>query len=84
MPEFSFDPDLGPAENIERFHRHMATVDPELAELLRNHIGEVLPLPTGSPQRTAKRSAFNRAIAAALDAERAPAVAEPAVAEPAE
>ena len=67
MSEFSFDPELSPQQNIERFLKHLEIKDHEMAALLRANLGKLSPLPTEPQERTAARKAFNQAVADSLD-----------------
>lgn len=67
MPKFFFDPALSPSDNIERFYKHLAGINPEFAALLRRYLPDVIPLPQQPQQRAARRSAFNAAISRSLD-----------------
>ena len=62
-----FDPQLSPAENIDRFFSHLETVDQALANLLRANISTLYPLPSIAQERSSARTAFNQAIITALD-----------------
>lgn len=64
---FDFEPDLTAAQNIEKFHKHMETIDAELASLLRAQLPTVLPLPENNAQKAAVRQKFNETVLKHLD-----------------
>ena len=64
---FGFDPQASPADNIEHFLAHLATVDQDSADLLRANISHLLPLPSNVQDRSSARTVFNRNIITALD-----------------
>ena len=66
MP-LDFDPSLSAAQNIEKFHKHMETIDSELAAVLKQNMALALPLPDGQTQRRAARQKFNEAVIQHLD-----------------
>ena len=66
MP-FDFDPALSAAQNIEKFHKHMETIDSELAGVLKANMTLALPLPDEQTQRRAARQKFNEAVLLHLD-----------------
>jgi hypothetical protein len=69
MADFNFDEKLSTENNIELFHKHLESIDKDMAALLRKNIGKMLPLPDiGTTQRTQVRQSFNKEIAEALDA----------------
>ncbi len=63
----TFDPDLTPEENINRFMDHLTSVDADLTAILKQHVGALLPLPRSPQEKTAVRESVNRDISAALD-----------------
>jgi hypothetical protein len=67
MDTFEFDATLSAEDNLARFFMHLATIDPALANLLQANFAKMLPFADSSQDRAVQRSAFNRAIIAALD-----------------
>ncbi len=65
---FRFDPKVSTKDNIDRFCAHLKQRDAELGNLFEQQIGKMLPLPTDAQNRAARRSTFNAAIVAVLDA----------------
>ena len=66
MSEFSFEPELSPQANIERFYKYLEKIDQEMTQVFRANIDKLLPLPADSQGRTSARIAFNAAVADAL------------------
>ncbi len=66
MP-FDFDSTLSAAQNIEKFHKHMESIDAELAVILKAQLSTILPLPDNVSQRTAARQKFTEAVLKQLD-----------------
>jgi hypothetical protein len=66
MP-FDFDSTLSAAENIEKFYKHMESIDAELAAILKTQLPAILPLSENVSQRTAVRQKFNEAVLKQLD-----------------
>jgi len=66
MSEFSFEPELSPHANIERFFKYLEKIDQEMTQVFRANIDKLLPLPADSQGRTSARMAFNTAIVDAL------------------
>lgn len=64
---FEFAAEASREENVEAFLSHLDTIDPEMAALLRAHIGKLLPLPDDGARKNRARSSFNSAILAALE-----------------
>ncbi len=67
---FEFDPTLSATQNIEKFYKHLESIDPEFAGLLKLHLPPILPLPEVSSVRTASRQRFNEAVLKHLDQEK--------------
>lgn len=68
MPDFAFDENRTPLENIELFYEHVRSIDPELAAILATGMKEILPLPEAGPDRNLKRFQANSVIQQELDA----------------
>lgn len=66
MAKFEFDPKLTPADNIEKFFKHLDGQNAPFAKMLRENIDTMLPLAEGQ-QRTTDRNLFNDAITKLLD-----------------
>ena len=66
MP-FDFDSNLSAAQNIEKFHKHMESIDSELAAILKAQLSALLPLSENVSQRTAARQRFTEAALKQLD-----------------
>ena len=66
MSEFSFEPELSPQANIERFYKYLEKIDQEMTQVFRANIDKLLPLPADSQGRTSARMAFNTAVVDAL------------------
>jgi hypothetical protein len=66
MP-FDFDSNLSAAQNIEKFHKHMESIDSELAAILTAQLPALLPLSENTSQRTAARQKFNEVVLKQLD-----------------
>ncbi len=66
MP-FEFDPNLSATQNIERFHKHMESIDSGLAGLLKAQLSALVPLSENTSQKTAARQKFNEAVLKQLD-----------------
>jgi hypothetical protein len=67
MPDFSFDPETTPDQNIKAFFDFLEVTYPEEAALLRTNIRHLRPLPEESAKRSEARVRANKAIEAALD-----------------
>jgi hypothetical protein len=65
---FQFDPKLTVEDNLQRFSDALNAQDPEFAVIFRTHIYLMLPFSAEANDRGDARVAFNKAIAAALDA----------------
>jgi hypothetical protein len=62
---FDFDSSLSAAQNIEKFYRHLESVDAELAAVLKTNLPAVVPeVPA---QRRTVRQTFNEAVLKHLD-----------------
>ena len=62
---FDFDSSLSAAQNIEKFYRHLESVDAELAAVLKANLPAVVPeVPA---QRRTVRQTFNEAVLKHLD-----------------
>jgi hypothetical protein len=73
MPsQFVFDPSISPESNIERFFEDLGSDDQQFADLLRENIQKLIPLPEG-PQRQTIRQSINATI---RDAIAAPQIAD--------
>jgi hypothetical protein len=68
MPEFEFDIDLTPEQNIERFFKHLEAGYPALTPLLRSALSTLLPLPDAGLQRNACRRDANQRVMDEVDA----------------
>jgi len=66
--QFDFDEKKTAQENIESFLSHVESTNKGLGQLLRAHLGKMLPLPEDSGRRSAGRAAFNAEIKKQLDA----------------
>lgn len=66
MP-FDFDSNLSAAQNIEKFHKYMESIDSELAAIMKAQLSALLPLSENVSQRTAARQKFTEAILKQLD-----------------
>ena len=62
MPEFAFNENRSPQENIELFYEHLRSIDEGLTTILETGIAEILPLPEAGPDRNLKRSRANDLI----------------------
>jgi hypothetical protein len=64
---FDFDPALSASETIDRFHKHLESVDPELAAVLKTYLPTIVPAPENSYQRAASRQKFTESVLNDLD-----------------
>jgi hypothetical protein len=68
MPDnFSFDAEFTPEENIQRFFEFLERSNSQMAQLLKEVIPALIPLPEPGPQRTSKRRQANEYIARELE-----------------
>ena len=65
-PSFRFDPELSVNDNVLAFLSEMDTRNHRLAEIFRQNISKMIPLPADQQARSAARVAFNAAVIAAL------------------
>lgn len=65
--KFAIDPELSAVENLRRFYEHLSASNPEYSRLLESAVASMLPLPESGSERSSKRVAVNRQIAAKLD-----------------
>ena len=72
MPDFDFDFDSPPAQNIESFLDDLESREPELTPLLRMALEVVLPLPPPGQDRNSKRQRANELVARHLDSPEPP------------
>jgi hypothetical protein len=68
MDDFNFNADQTSQQNIDEFFSHLSTIDSELADLLKQHFSDLLPLPEQGARRNALRKQFNERIRDSLDA----------------
>lgn len=67
MNDFLFDENLTPEQNIDSFFQYLSAKDQKMANLLRDNLQTILPLPEPGGERNEKRRIFNTKIAQALD-----------------
>lgn len=58
---FNFDANKSTAENLEKFLDHLKSKDAEMAELFKDNIMKMIPLPEGQA-KTSARKEFNKSI----------------------
>lgn len=66
MP-FEFETTLSAAQNIDKFYKHLDTIDADFAALLKKLLPPILPLSDVSTQKKASRQKFNEAVVKHLD-----------------
>ncbi len=66
-PTFAFDPNLLPDENIGLFYKHLESVDPEMAEILKVNMPKLLPFPEDTQARNPLRTKFHKSVMVALE-----------------
>jgi hypothetical protein len=66
MP-FEFETSLSAAQNIDKFYKHLETVDSDFAALLKKQLPPILPLSDVPAQKKAVRTKFNEAVVKHLD-----------------
>lgn len=69
MPDFSFDPKLSSSANIDKYFTHLESIDAELAQALKQHIGLVCPIPESPADKQAARKRFSEKILEILEVE---------------
>lgn len=66
MP-FEFEDSLSAAQNIDKFYKHLETVDSAFAALLKQQLQSILPIPDLPAQKKSTRQKFNEAVVKHLD-----------------
>lgn len=67
MMPFEFEDSLSAAQNIDKFYKHLETVDAAFAALLKQQLQPILPLSDVPAQKKATRQKFNEAVVKHLD-----------------
>ncbi|MRG71105.1 hypothetical protein GH722_04940 [Alphaproteobacteria bacterium HT1-32] len=67
MTDFTLDGNKRFGENATDFLDNVKDIDPEMAAILEANWNKLLPVVRGGERDTKSRTAFNEAIAAALD-----------------
>jgi hypothetical protein len=66
MP-FEFETSLSAAQNIDKFYKHLETVDADFATLLKSQLPPILPISDVAAQKKSTRQKFNEAVVKHLD-----------------
>jgi len=66
MP-FEFETSLSAAQNIDKFYKHLETIDADFAALLKKQLPPILPISDVAAQKKATRQKFNEAVVKHLD-----------------
>lgn len=68
---FDFDPALSATQNIEKFYKHIESLDSDFAVLLKANLPALLPVSESPTQKTSVRQHFNETVLKVLDGPRA-------------
>ena len=66
MP-FEFETSLSAAQNIDKFYKHLETIDADFAALLKKQLQPILPLSDMPAHKKSARQEFNDAVVKHLD-----------------
>ena len=66
MP-FEFETSFSAAQNIDKFYKHLETIDADFAALLQKQLQPILPISDAAAQKKATRQKFNEAVVKHLD-----------------
>lgn len=69
MPDFDFDPSKDIQANLDAFHMHMESIDPDCAAILRVAVSMLRPLPPGGNARTEARIRAHNEVKLRLDSQ---------------
>jgi hypothetical protein len=64
---FDFDPAFSATQNIEKFYKHIESLDSELAALLKANLPTMLPVSENPTHKTNARQHFNETVLKTLD-----------------
>jgi hypothetical protein len=67
MPDFSFELEKSPAENIDNFFRYMKEEDPDFAAILEAHLGSIAHKLNDERLKQQARKDFNNTVIKFLD-----------------
>ena len=67
MPDFDFDPAKDIQANLDAFHMHMESIDPDCAAILSVAVSMLSPLPPGGNARTDARIRAHNEVKLLLD-----------------
>lgn len=71
MPDFTFDPNKSPEDNIAAFLVHLESLDKEMADILRKRVSSMVPYPLEPSVRATKRAQFSTAVRQDIDPKQA-------------
>ena len=64
---FEFEASLSAAQNIDKFYKHLETIDADFAALLKKQLAPILPISDVPAQKKTTRQKFNEAVVKHLD-----------------
>jgi hypothetical protein len=66
MP-FEFETSFSASQNIDKFYKHLETIDADFAALLKKQLLPILPLSDVPAQKKSSRQKFNEEVVKYLD-----------------